>query len=208
MYNSRYLSRSTRTLQRRKVDTGITIDPTKVQAYKNYLLNNGYVQLPRPPCPPVPPPDGTYLFTSNADYNVSNLMSQQLYADDFISSVLSTQNISLTGTETVYIELQTSFTVATGYICKIIIAVPSSASKFDAIEYASNRTSLSLTLAFIYCNGQYSIVLRQWDSALNDPPAIANRPTSETRSFVYFGVGTSSATFGPSKVTTVAVGIE
>ena len=46
MYNSRYVSRTGRTIQRRKVDTGITIDPTKVNAYMEYLLNNGYVQLP------------------------------------------------------------------------------------------------------------------------------------------------------------------
>ena len=101
MYNSRRVSRTGRTLQRRKVDTGMTIDPNKVKAYMEYLLNNGYVQLPQP----APSPDGTYLLVPNADLDVSHLMDYQIYAEHFITSVLSTQNIFLNGSETVYMEL-------------------------------------------------------------------------------------------------------
>ena len=85
MYNSRRLSRATRTLQRRKVDTGIAIDPSKVRAYMEYLLNNGYVQLPQPI-----PTDGIYFFTPNLNLNVSDYISEKVYAEDLMTSVLST----------------------------------------------------------------------------------------------------------------------
>ena len=157
MYNSRRVSRTGRTIQRRKVDTGITIDPTKVKAYAEYLLNNGYVQLPRP----APSPDGTYIFMPNLSLNVQNLMSTQIFAEDFIESVLSSQNIFLNGNETVYMELQTTLSGANidDYLLDIFNQASTTTPFITRISYGPVQ-SITLNIAFIYCSGRYSIVLR------------------------------------------------
>lgn len=206
MYNSRRLSRSTRTLQRRKVDTGITIDPTKVQAYKNYLLNNGYVQLPRPPCPP---PDGTYLFTSNADYDVSHLVSQTIYADEFIASVLSTQNISLTGTETVCIALETRIDIDSPTTSDEIVianAWNNDCYSFDLNFNSANPNAGPFIFLFVYCNGQYSIIPTYMNIVLSSVSVSLSSPSlKRTRLMI---ADSDSLHFINPKVTIVTVGIQ
>lgn len=50
-YNKNYFSRKGRTFIPKPVDPGFTIDPSKVEAYKEYCLNNGLIKFP----PPIPP---------------------------------------------------------------------------------------------------------------------------------------------------------
>lgn len=55
-YNRNYFSRKGRSFIPKPIDPGFTIDPAKVEAYKEYCLNNGLIKFP----PPVPPTiDGT-----------------------------------------------------------------------------------------------------------------------------------------------------
>lgn len=55
-YNRNYFSRKGRSFIPKPIDPGFTIDPAKVEAYKEYCLNNGLIKSP----PPVPPTvDGT-----------------------------------------------------------------------------------------------------------------------------------------------------
>ena len=55
-YNRNYFSRRGRQFIPKPIDPGFTIDPSKVEAYKEYCLNNGLIKFP----PPVPPTiDGT-----------------------------------------------------------------------------------------------------------------------------------------------------
>lgn len=209
MYNSRRLSRSSRTLQRRKVDTGTVIDPSKVQAYLEYLLNNGYVQLPQP----APSPDGSYLFVANPDLPVPHLMSNQIIAQNFIASVLSTQNIYLNGSETVYMELQTTLNYPndTSFTISIYNTSISSAKYITDIKFSPYYiSSNTLTIAFIYCNGRYSIVLR--GTSMPDPDGIeidknVNVPDPNTKTYIAFSPS-ASITFGTSKVTIATVGRE
>lgn len=206
MYNSRRVSRTGRTIQRRKVDTGITIDPTRVRAYMEYLLNNGYVQLPRPP----PSPDGTYIFMPNLSLNVQNLMSTQIFAEDFIESVLSSQNIFLNGNETVYMELQTTLSMPIGAFFSPVLDIFNQASTITPfitrIKYGQ-VTNITLNIAFIYCSGRYSIVLRgSTYSGFNsiEVSKNENQPASSTRSYIAFGP--SSVTFKNSVVTIITIG--
>ena len=169
MYNSRRLSRATRTLQRRKVDTGIAIDPSKVRAYMEYLLNNGYVQLPQPI-----PTDGIYFFTPNLNLNVSDYMYEKVYAEDLMTSVLSTQNISLTGSETVYMIVHMNIKFPSENFNSIIdvynkpIAGPRDVLKYQYnIQSGSELTSLILDVVFICCSGRYSIVILGSNSSIH-----------------------------------------
>lgn len=50
-YNRNYFSRKGRTFIPKPLDPGFTIDPSKVEAYKEYCLNNGLIKFP----PPIPP---------------------------------------------------------------------------------------------------------------------------------------------------------
>lgn len=205
MYNSRRVSRTGRTIQRRKVDTGITIDPTRVRAYMEYLLNNGYVQLPRPP----PSPDGTYIFMPNLSLNVQNLVSTQIFAEDFVESVLSSQNIFLNGNETVYMELQTTLSLSNAYRSLDIFNQASTASPFiTRIAFDPDGTNpVTLNIAFIYCSGRYSIVLR---GSTFEPFGLlgvsksSNQPASSTRSYIAFGP--SSVRLSNSVVTIITIG--
>ena len=204
MYNSRRVSRTGRTIQRRKVDTGITIDPTKVKAYAEYLLNNGYVQLPRP----APSPDGTYIFMPNLSLNVQNLMSTQIFAEDFIESVLSSQNIFLNGNETVYMELQTTLSGANidDYLLDIFNQASTTTPFITRISYGPVQ-SITLNIAFIYCSGRYSIVLRgSTYSGFNSIGVTknSNQPASSTRSYIAFGPSTFK--LSNSVVTIITIG--
>lgn len=205
MYNSRRVSRTGRTIQRRKVDTGITIDPTRVRAYMEYLLNNGYVQLPQP----APSPDGIYIFMPNLSLNVQNLMSTQIFAEDFVESVLSSQNIFLNGNETVYMELQTTLSLSNAYRSLDIFNQASTASPFiTRIAFDPDGTNpVTLNIAFIYCSGRYSIVLR---GSTFEPFSLlgvsksSNSPASSTRSYIAFGP--SSVRLSNSVVTIITIG--
>lgn len=203
MYNSRRVSRTGRTIQRRKVDTGIAIDPSKVRAYMEYLLNNGYVQLPRP----APSPDGTYIFMPNLSLNVQNLMSKQIFAEDFMESVLSSQNIFLNGNETVYMELQTTISILAGmYSLNIFNQATTTAPFITSISY-NGAQSITLNIAFIYCSGRYSIVLRgstfpNFDYI--DVGKSSNQPASSTRSYIAFGP--SGVSLSNSVVTIITIG--
>lgn len=205
MYNSRRVSRTGRTIQRRKVDTGITIDPTKVNAYAEYLLNNGYVQLPRP----APSPDGTYIFMPNLSLGVQNLMSTQIFAEDFVESVLSSQNIFLNGNETVYMELQTTLTLSFSQfipVLDIFNQAPTTTPFITRITYG-NVSSITLNIAFIYCSGRYSIVLRGSTYSGFDNIEVSknsNQPASSTRSYIAFGP--SAVMLKNSVVTIITIG--
>lgn len=204
MYNSRRVSRTGRTIQRRKVDTGITIDPTKVRAYMEYLLHNGYVQLPQP----APSPDGTYLLVPNADLDVSHLLSSTVYADEFIASVLAIYNIFLTGTETVYITLET----------RIDIDSPTSSPEIVISNYLTGSSSLATNLdirferdsfgpvvfLFVFCNGRYSITLRRLNG-LSEVSGVSLRDISSTRTFLKIEDSDSRVFVNP-KVTLVSGG--
>lgn len=50
-YNRNYFSRKGRMFIPKPLDPGFTIDPSKVEAYKEYCLNNGLIKFP----PPIPP---------------------------------------------------------------------------------------------------------------------------------------------------------
>lgn len=50
-FNRNYFSRKGRSFIPKPLDPGFTIDPSKVEAYKDYLLNNGLIKFP----PPIPP---------------------------------------------------------------------------------------------------------------------------------------------------------
>lgn len=207
MYNSRRLSRTGRTIQRRKVDTGITIDPTKVKAYAEYLLNNGYVQLPQP----APSPDGTYIFMPNLSLNVQNLVSNQIIAEDFVESVLSSQGIFLNGNETVYMELQTTLSdnnPLSDDVLEIFNQASTIAPFITRINYSNpSNQSITLNIAFIYCSGRYSIVLRGSTFPSFSDIGVGksdNQPASSTRSYIAFGP--SSARLKNSVVTIITIG--
>nr|AIY31255.1 hypothetical protein [Dromedary stool-associated circular ssDNA virus] len=206
MYNSRRVSRTGRTIQRRKVDTGITIDPTKVRAYLEYLLNNGYVQLPQP----APSPDGTYLLVPNADLDVSHLMSNRIYADEFIASVLAIYNIFLTGTETVYMTLETY----------LDIDQPTTSSEMQIVNYLTGSHNLitnynfsfenprtgPVVFLFVFCNGRYSITLQHLNG-LSYVSGVDLSSNSVTRTSLGIDDSDSSVFIDP-KVTLVSVGSE
>lgn len=207
MYNSRRVSRTGRTIQRRKVDTGIAIDPTRVRAYMEYLLNNGYVQLPRP----APSPDGTYIFMPNLSLAVQNLVSKQIFAEDFVESVLSSQNIFLNGNETVYMELQTTLSTnssLTSQIVEIFNQASTTAPFITRITFADTAVkTITFNIAFIYCSGRYSIVLRGSTFPNFDGIEVSkssNQPASSTRSNIAFGPGTAS--LSNSVVTIITIG--
>lgn len=204
MYNSRRVSRTGRTIQRRKVDTGITIDPTKVRAYMEYLLHNGYVQLPQP----APSPDGTYLLVPNADLDVSHLLSSTVYADEFIASVLAIYNIFLKGTETVYMKLETTLDldVEPGYVLKIINADPSNNyNKGFSLDPRFDYTG-SFVFIFIFCNGLYSIALQSFNGQVTAFTCSFTEAQSR-RTFLKID-DNDSTTFVNPKVTLVSVGSE
>lgn len=214
MYNSRRLSRSTRTLQRRKVDTGIAIDPSKVNAYMEYLLNNGYVQLPQP----IPPADGSYLFLSHPDLNVIDLISPPsdseliIYAEDLIPAVLSSQNISLNGSETVYMELKISLKPGDSDIVADIYNTTTYGPKFKTrYSFDSiNEGAVNFVIAFIYCNGRYAITFRRTpstdftDLTITKPPSVIN---STIPTFIYFTLpNLESMSIKEATVTLLTVG--
>lgn len=205
MYNSRRVSRTGRTIQRRKVDTGITIDPTKVRAYMEYLLHNGYVQLPQP----APSPDGTYLLVPNADLDVSHLLSSTVYADEFIASVLAIYNIFLKGTETVYMKLETELDIdnESGYVLKIINADPSkNYNKGFSLDPVYSSFTKSFVFIFIFCNGLYSIALQSFNGQVNEFTGSFTEAQSK-RTFLKID-DNDSTTFVNPKVTLVSVGSE
>ena len=214
MYNSRRLSRATRTLQRRKVDTGIAIDPSKVRAYMEYLLNNGYVQLPQPI-----PTDGIYFFTPNLNLNVSDYISEKVYAEDLMTSVLSTQNISLTGSETVYMIVHMNIKFPSENFNSIIdvynkpIAGPRDVLKYQYnIQSGSELTSLILDVVFICCSGRYSIVILGSNSSSSLSTVISKYSSeASTSQRTYFGYWPSTGYFdtsNPPKVTLLSIGRE
>lgn len=202
MYNSYRVSRTGRTIQRRKVDTGTVIDPSKVQAYMEYLLNNGYVQLPRP----LPAPDGTYLLVPDADIDVSHLLSKKVYADEFIASVLSTQNIFLTGTETVYIKLETKIDIDPNTNWDIFIGnAYNDSSQFIQYNIWDSQGILGpFVFLFVFCNGQYSITLL---NAVVSQPDLQFAASYDTRTFLEI-TDTNGKVFVNPKVTLVSVGSE
>lgn len=55
-YNRNYFSRKGRTFIPKPLDPGFTIDPSKVEAYKEYCLNNGLIKFSPPISPTI---DGT-----------------------------------------------------------------------------------------------------------------------------------------------------
>ena len=55
-YNRNYFSRKGRSFIPKPIDPGFTIDPAKVEAYKEYCLNNGLIKFPPPVSPTI---DGT-----------------------------------------------------------------------------------------------------------------------------------------------------
>nr|QZA75066.1 putative ORF2 [Po-Circo-like virus 41]QZA75069.1 putative ORF2 [Po-Circo-like virus 41] len=55
-YNRNYFSRRGREFIPKPIDPGFTIDPAKVEAYKEYCLNNGLIKFPPPVSPTI---DGT-----------------------------------------------------------------------------------------------------------------------------------------------------
>nr|QRV61592.1 hypothetical protein [Circular ssDNA virus sp.] len=55
-YNRRYYSRRGREFIPKPIDSGFTIDPSKVEAYKEYCFNNGLIKFPSPIPPTI---DGT-----------------------------------------------------------------------------------------------------------------------------------------------------
>lgn len=194
MYNSRYVSRTGRTLHRRKVDTGIAIDPSKVEAYRDYLLNNGYVQLPQP-TPPAPSPDGSYTIMPSPSIDVEHLVSTQIFAEDFITSVLSSQGIFLNGNETVYMELQTTVSrpKSSQIVLDIFNQAPTTAPFITTITFnPDSTTNTTFNIAFIYCSGRYSIVFRGSTYRFFDYISVSkssNQPASSTRSYIAFGPG-------------------
>lgn len=68
-YNRNYFSRKGRSFIPKPIDPGFTIDPAKVEAYKEYCLNNGLIKFP----PPVPPTiDGTMeVYDIQQSYTIS-----------------------------------------------------------------------------------------------------------------------------------------
>lgn len=206
MYNSRRVSRTGRTIQRRKVDTGITIDPTKVRAYMEYLLNNGYVQLPQP----APSPDGTYLLVPNADLDVSHLMRQVTYADTFIQSVLSAQNIFLTGTETVYMILETRLDLdnaaPTGSEFSIVNYINNSSESLEFYITRADDNAGPFVFLYTFCNGQYSISLLHAGNA-SSYTTMKFDSSSQTRTKISIFDHDSRIYINP-KVTLISVGSE
>ncbi|APG55806.1 Cap [Circular ssDNA virus sp.] len=214
MYNSRRLSRSTRTLQRRKVDTGIAIDPSKVRAYMEYLLNNGYVQLPQPI-----PTDGSYFFTPNLNLSVIDYLSGRTFAEDLITSVLSTINVTLTGSETVYMIVHMNLKFPSENMsCLIDIYNKPIAGPRDVLKYQyTNQTggelnSLILDVVFICSGGRYSIVLLGANSSSSLSTFISKYSADASASIrSYFGYWPNESYFdtsNPPKVTLLSIGRE
>lgn len=52
-YNRNYFSRKGRSFIPKPIDPGFTIDPAKVEAYKEYCLNNGLIKFPPPVSPTI-----------------------------------------------------------------------------------------------------------------------------------------------------------
>lgn len=68
-YNRNYFSRKGRTFIPKPLDPGFTIDPSKVEAYKEYCLNNGLITFPPPISPTI---DGTMeVYDIQQSYSIS-----------------------------------------------------------------------------------------------------------------------------------------
>ena len=145
----------------------------------------------------------------NLSLDVQNLVSTQIFAEDFVESVLSSQGIFLNGNETVYMELQTTLDPigASGSLLLDIFNQASTVTPFITRTTYAHTQGFTLNIAFIYCSGRYSIVLRGSTFKYFDYIDVvknSNSPSPSTRSYIAFGP--SGVGLSNSVVTIITIG--
>uniref|UniRef100_A0A894JN98 Cap n=2 Tax=Viruses TaxID=10239 RepID=A0A894JN98_9VIRU len=81
-HNRNYFSRRGRSFIPKPVDPGFTIDPPKVEAYKDYILTNGLIKIPSPIPPTV---DGTMeVININQSMTISGSSTNESLLEDIV----------------------------------------------------------------------------------------------------------------------------